>query len=84
MFAVLNMAPGGGSVPSGVVKGVCEDIPGVAAVRVDVDRGRIHVLYDGTGSAIDQIRQALGRLGLCIRPPENKPCIPTCAHGETP
>ena len=63
-FAVLSMAPGGGTVSPGIVKVLCEDIPGVEAVRVDADRGRIHVLYDGTGTAIEKVKQALRLLGI--------------------
>jgi len=71
-FAVLCLAPGGGSVSSGIVKVVCEDIHGVAALRVDAARGRIHVLYDGTAATIQQVEHALHMLGLCIRQPEEK------------
>jgi len=82
-LAVLCMTPGGGFVSPGTVKGVCEDIPGIEAVRVDADRGRIHVLYDGTELAIGHVKQALCLLGLCIRHLEQKPCISTCASRES-
>lgn len=63
-LAVLRMDPGKGSVSPAIVKVLCEDIPGVEAVRVDAERGRIHVLYDGTGLVIKQVKQALRRFGL--------------------
>ncbi len=69
-FAVLNIQTGCGSASPDTIKTRCEGIPGIGAVRIDADRGKIHILYDGTISAIEQVEHALQILGHTIRYPE--------------
>ena len=80
-FAVLSMAPGAGLPAPGAIRAACEDIAGVNALRIDAERGRIHVLYDGSTSAIDQVASLLRQLGLDLRHPENG--LPSMRHAHT-
>ena len=52
----------------------------MGALRVDADRGRIHVLYDGTVAVIEQIEHAVQMLGYSIRYPEEIPSSSRCAE----
>lgn len=79
-FAVLSLAAGGSSVSSGTVKVACEDIPGVGSLRVDADRGRIHVLYDGTATTIARVEHALQMLGVRIQYSQKRAPPMCCAH----
>jgi hypothetical protein len=54
-------------VSADTIHALCERIPGVGALRVDVDRGRLHILYDGTAQAVEQIEHALETLGHRVR-----------------
>ncbi len=72
-FTVLTIAPCADPVSADTIHALCERIPGVGALHVDVDRGRLHVLYDGTVQAVEQIEQALGTLGHRIRTAEVTP-----------
>lgn len=69
-FAVLNIQTGRGSVSPDIIKTRCEGIPGIDAVLIDADRGKIHILYDGTISAIEQVEHTLQILDHTIRHPE--------------
>jgi hypothetical protein len=66
-FAVLSLTPCDGSVSAHKIEALCAGIPGVGALRVDADRGRIHLLYDGTVAAVEQIERALRLPGHTIR-----------------
>ena len=66
-FVVLAMEPWGGVMAAARIKALCAAIPGVGALRVDADRGRIHVLYDGTDTAIEQVENAVRLPGHSIR-----------------
>ncbi len=66
-LAVLIMEPWGNDVAVARIKALCENIPGVGALRVDAGRGRIHVLYDGTTAAIEQVEDAVRLPGHSIR-----------------
>lgn len=81
-FAVLRVTPCGGPESPGTIKSLCEGIPGVGALRVDRDRGTIHVLYDGTVSAIEQVQHALRVLGLRLRHPGERPSSLHRMHKE--
>ena len=70
-FAVLSMAPGAGLPAPDAITAVCEDIAGVNAVHIDAKRGKIHLLYDGSTSAIDQLASLLRQFGLEFRHPED-------------
>ena len=72
-FAVLAVEPWGGCVAADRIKALCAGIPGVGALRVDADRGRIHVLYDGTAAAIAQVENAVRIPGHSIRLLGNRP-----------
>lgn len=63
-FAVLRMMPPFGAVTSpAAIKVRLEGIPGVRAVRVDADRGKIHLLYDGTAAAMEMARSVVAAPG---------------------
>lgn len=72
-FAILNITPSEGYVLPCAIRTLCYGIPGVGALRVDVDCRKIRILYDGTMSAIAQIEEALRTLGISICHPEEIP-----------
>ena len=67
VFAVLALERWGNSPSADRITALCEGIPGVEALRVDADRGRIHLLYDGTAAAIEQVENAVRISGHRIR-----------------
>jgi|GEM_PF-5047128 len=79
-FVVLAMEPWGGAMVADRIKALCEIIPGVGALRVDADRGRIHVLYDGTDAAIEQVENAVRIPGHSIRRLGGGPASQFFAH----
>lgn len=79
-FAVLSMAPCAGPPVPGTIRGVCADIPGVSAIHFDTDRGKIHVLYDGSASVIEQVEHVLRKLGHNIRRHGNRRSSMRQAH----
>ncbi|MCE9614454.1 MAG: heavy-metal-associated domain-containing protein [Lentisphaerae bacterium] len=67
-FAVLGMQPPcGGVEPPEDIKARLEAIPGVNAVRIDAERGKIHVLYDGTAAAINLVMNIVQKPGHPVR-----------------
>jgi len=66
-FAVLAVEPWESPLAAARIKAMCEGIPGVRALRVDADRGRIHVLYDGTAAAIERVERSVRIPGHRIR-----------------
>lgn len=72
-FAVLAVEPWEGAMAVDQVQASCNGIPGVGAVRVDGERGRIHVLYDGTAAAITRVANAVRTHGHRIRLFEDRP-----------
>ena len=58
-LAVLAVEPRGGSLAANRIRILCAGIPGVGPLWVDSDRGRIHVLYDGTAAAIEKVENAV-------------------------
>lgn len=77
-LAVLSMVPGAGLPAPDAIRAACEDISGVNALRIDADRGRIHVLYDGSSSAIEQVASVLRDLGFGHA--ENGPSLECLPH----
>ena len=75
-FTALNMTPCQGSVSAHRIEALCEGIPGVGALRVDADRGRVHVLYDGTLPTVEQVECALRVSGHNIRLLGERPSAP--------
>lgn len=66
-FAVLAIEPWKRPLLTDTIRAMCEGIPGVGALRVDAARGRIHVLYDGTASAIERVVSAVQIPGHRVR-----------------
>ena len=82
-LAVLSVEPLGGSMEADRINALCEDIPGVGALWVDAARGRVHVLYDGTVEAIEQVENAVRISGHRIRFLGDKPLSqPAAPAGE--
>jgi hypothetical protein len=79
-FTVLSITPCKASVSPDTIKTLCEEIQGVGAVRVDADRGKIHTLYDGSASAIEQLEHMLRMLGYSVRHPDERPSSFRSAH----
>ncbi len=65
VFTVLDLAAGMGFAVTGAIQSLSKTIPGVGALHVDVARGKLLVLYDGSVEAIKQLDQALRTLGMC-------------------
>jgi hypothetical protein len=63
VFAVLDLTVGMGFAATGAIQALSETIPGVGALHVDVARGKLLVLYDGSVAAIERLDQALCTLG---------------------
>jgi hypothetical protein len=74
-LAVLALEPRGGPMAAGRIQALCKNIPGVGALWVDSDRGRIHVLYDGTAAAIERVELAVQLPGHRIRLLGDRPVV---------
>ena len=81
-LAVLCLTHCGPSVSPGTIKALCEGIPGVGALHVDVARSRIHVLYDGTATDIAEVMHAARLPGLDVRLLEDSPLRAQTANGS--
>ena len=82
------MTPCESAASRGVIESLCAGIPGVRALRVDADHGRIHVLYDGTDAAIARVEKAVQMSGRhvqligCIAPLASAPVARQAETGK--
>lgn len=63
VFAVFDLAGCKGFTETGAIQALSASIPGVVALHVDVARGKLLVIYDGSVATIKQLDQALCTLG---------------------
>ena len=82
-FTVLGLAPAERPSSPDAIRSACAGIPGVGALHVDADRGKLHVLYDGSPSTIEQLAHALAALQQDLRRagPQTPP-TPRAPHGR--
>ena len=74
-FVALDLRNGRRPLHLGDIQALSGRIAGVSRLRVDVERRMIHVLYDGSKTALQSILEGLRGLGYEARIPD---CVKGC------